>query len=193
MIRRSSDGRRRWQHRRASMSPRAGPSGPSPSLATRGCWFAPPAFSPDGTTLYFSNSIGQQLLAYRVDPATGRLSERRKFAALDDAGGLPDGLCVDREGSVWWAVHGGGRVLHLTPGGQIDRVVEVPAANTTSCCLSGEDLRTLFITSGEWKRLWRGNVRGGGGYSGSSGTIVLRSVKQSQVALWHKCHDADEN
>ena len=142
-----------------------------------------------------ANSIGQRLLAYRVDPATGRLSERWKFAALDDAGGLPDGLCVDREGGVWCAVHRGGRVLHLTPGGEIDRVVEMPAARTESCCLSGEDLRTLFITSRRrgWKQLWRGNVRGGGGYSGSSGTIVLRSAKQSRVALWHKCHDADEN
>jgi sugar lactone lactonase YvrE len=108
-----------------------------------------PAFSPDGTMLYFSDSVGLQLLVYRVDPATGRLSERRKFAALDDVGGLPDGLCVDREGGVWCAVYGGGRVLHLTPGGQVDRVVEVPAAHTTSCCLGGEDLRTLFITSGE--------------------------------------------
>jgi xylono-1,5-lactonase len=108
-----------------------------------------PAFSPDGASLYFSDSVGQRLLAYRVDPATGRLSERRQFAALDDAGGLPDGLCVDREGGVWCAVYGGGRVLHLTPGGQVDRVVEVPAANTTSCCLGGDNLRTLFITSGE--------------------------------------------
>ena len=108
-----------------------------------------PAFSPDGTLLYFSDSVGRQLLVYHVDPATGRLSERRKFADFDDAGGLPDGICVDREGGVWCAVFGGGRVLHLTPGGEVDRVVEVPAEYTTSCCLGGEDLRTLFITSGE--------------------------------------------
>jgi len=108
-----------------------------------------PAFSPGGTRLYFSDSVGQQLLAYRVDPATGRLSERRQFAVLEDVGGLPDGLCVDREGGVWCAIYGGGRVLHLTPRGQVDHVVEVPAASTTSCCLGGEDLRTLFITSGE--------------------------------------------
>jgi D-xylonolactonase len=108
-----------------------------------------PAFSPDGTKLLFSDSIGRQLLVYRIDQATGRLSERRQFAALDDFGGLPDGLCVDREGGVWCAVYGGGRVLHFTPDGQVDQVVEVPAANTTSCCLGGRDLRTLFITSGE--------------------------------------------
>jgi D-xylonolactonase len=116
-----------------------------------------PAFSPDGAMLYFSDSVGLQLLVYRVDPATGRLSERRKFAALDDVGGLPDGICVDREGGMWCAVYGGGRVLHLTPDGQVDRVVEVPAANTTSCCLGGKDLRTLFITSGEEN----GNESGG--------------------------------
>jgi sugar lactone lactonase YvrE len=108
-----------------------------------------PAFSPDGAILYFSDTVGRQLLAYRLDQETGRLTERRQFAALDDAGGVPDGLCVDRAGGVWCAIYGGGRVLHLTPGRQIDRVVEVPAANTTSCCLGGEDLRTLFITSGE--------------------------------------------
>jgi sugar lactone lactonase YvrE len=108
-----------------------------------------PAFSPDGATLYFSDTVGQQLLAYRLDAETGRLSERRRFAALDNVGGLPDGLCVDCEGGVWCAIYGGAGVLHFTPSGQIDQVLEVPTANVTSCCLGGDDLRTLFITSGE--------------------------------------------
>jgi sugar lactone lactonase YvrE len=108
-----------------------------------------PAFSPDGAILYFSDTVGRQLLAYRLDAETGRLSERRQFAALDDAGGVPDGLCVDCEGGVWCAIYGGARVLHFTPGGQIDQVIEVPPANVTSCCLGGDDLRMLFIASGE--------------------------------------------
>jgi sugar lactone lactonase YvrE len=108
-----------------------------------------PAFSPEGATLYFSDTVGRQLLAYRLDLETGRLSARRQFAALEDAGGVPDGLCVDREGGVWCAIYGGGRVLHFTPEGWIDRSVETPPANVTSCCLGGHDLRTLFITSGE--------------------------------------------
>jgi sugar lactone lactonase YvrE len=41
------------------------------------------------------------------------------------------------------------RILHFTSEGRINRVVGVPAANLTSCCLGGYELRTSFITSGE--------------------------------------------
>ena len=42
---------------------------------------------------------------------------------------------------------GGGCVVRVTPDGEVDRVVEVPARNITTCAWGGEALDVLYITS----------------------------------------------
>jgi sugar lactone lactonase YvrE len=120
---------------------------------------------PDGavTTLIdevtISNGTGWSLdrrLVYYVDTPTGRidmfdadgpgLANRRVFVEIDGPG-RPDGLTVDADGCVWVALYRGGGVHRYTPDGRLDRTVEVPAANTTSCAFGGADLRDLYITS----------------------------------------------
>jgi sugar lactone lactonase YvrE len=112
-----------------------------------------PAFSPDGATLYFSDSLGKQILAYDLDVASGRLSRRRLFASARD--GLPDGMTVDSEGHLWCALYGAGEVRRFRPDGSVSGVVPLPVPNVTSCCLGGDDLRTLYVTSG-----WTGSTAG---------------------------------
>jgi len=107
-----------------------------------------PAFSPDGRGLYFNDTMGRRILAYDLDPATGALSRRRLFHEFAAADGLTDGLCVDRDGHVWCALYGGGKVVRLTPAGEIVQTVRLPVPNITSCCLGGPGLKTLFVTSG---------------------------------------------
>ena len=58
--------------------------------------------------LYFSDTAGRRLIAYRVEAETGRLVERRTFADLSGYHGVPDGLAVDVEGNVWCALYGEG-------------------------------------------------------------------------------------
>lgn len=106
-----------------------------------------PAISPDGRTLYVSDTTGNRILAHTIDRATGRLSDRRLFATIDP--GLPDGLTIDAAGRLWVAHYGGGRVTRMTPDGKLDRVIELPVANVTSTCLGGSDLSTLYITTAE--------------------------------------------
>ena len=107
-----------------------------------------PTFSPDGHTLFFSDSNRRRTLAYDLD-RRGSLSARRIFFNFTDLDGLPDGCCVDREGCIWIAMYGGGKVVKLSPNGTILLTIELPATNVTSCCLGGRDLRTLFITSAQ--------------------------------------------
>jgi sugar lactone lactonase YvrE len=66
--------------------------------------------------------------------------------------GQPDGLTVDSEGYVWSAQWGGYRVTRYDPGGNVERVVEVPVAQVTSCAFGGARLDELYITSA-WKGL----------------------------------------
>ena len=108
-----------------------------------------PAFSPDGASMYFSDSVGRRLLVYELDRASGRLSAPRVFARFEAADGLPDGLCVDSSGAIYCAHYGGGRVTRFSPEGELLEVLELPVRNVTSCCLGGAGLDTLYVTTAE--------------------------------------------
>jgi len=104
-------------------------------------------FSPDGTTLYVSDtslSIGgrtHEIVAFDVAPG-GALSGRRFFSRTDH--GVPDGFAVDRRGWLWSTAGDG---LHIyAPDGH--RLGFIPAPITTSnCAFGGVDGRRLFITA----------------------------------------------
>ena len=104
-------------------------------------------WSPDDEVMYFTDSIRQTIYAYDFDAATGGIANRRDFVRLVDEGQFPDGLCVDAEGFVWSAVWGGGRVVRYAPDGRIDRTVDLPVPQPTSCAFGGDDFATLYITS----------------------------------------------
>jgi sugar lactone lactonase YvrE len=106
-----------------------------------------PAFSPDGQTCYFSDSVANKIYRYDIDPHGGRVGQRRLFAAIPNGDGLPDGLTVDAEGGVWCAQWDGWRVSRFLPDGKLDRVLEMPVPRPTSVAFGGADLRTLYITS----------------------------------------------
>lgn len=105
-----------------------------------------PTFSPEGDVLYFSDSNARRTLAYDVD-GTGRLTRRRVFHVFGEEDGLPDGCCVDRSGCLWIAMYGGSKVVRLSPSGERLADIRLPTPYITSCCLGGENLRTLFVTS----------------------------------------------
>ncbi len=104
------------------------------------CW------SPDGGTFYFADTLANDLRAYPVDRATGALGTPRTFFAGYERGS-PDGSAVDADGYIWNCRYGGGCVVRLSPEGAIDRIVELPCDNATTCTFGGPDLRTLYITT----------------------------------------------
>lgn len=120
-----------------------------------------PAFSPDGAILYFSDTNGGRLFAYDVDVATGHLTGRRLFAAFGPGEGQPDGLAVDSAGHLWCALYRAGRVARFAPDGTPSGSVDLPCPNVTACCLGGEDLRTLYVTTG-WTDAEGSGADGGG-------------------------------
>ncbi|MFA6114641.1 MAG: SMP-30/gluconolactonase/LRE family protein [Sphingomonas sp.] len=74
------------------------------------------------------------------------LGERRRLLA-GGAPGLPDGSALDRDGGLWNCRVGGGCVMRITPEGHVDRVIELPCSQPTSCAFGGPGLTTLFVTS----------------------------------------------
>jgi len=103
-------------------------------------------FSPDGTTLYHSDSTRQTVFQYSV-VADGSLGEKRPFASTSN--GVPDGLAVSEDGAVWVALAGGGKgVAVFDPNGSQRETIEIPDPMCTSVCFGGDDLTDLYIVSG---------------------------------------------
>jgi len=104
------------------------------------------AFSPDGATMYYCDSPTREIRAcdYRAD---GGIANDRLFTRLADASGEPDGSTVDRDGGLWNAQWGGGRVVRYGADGVETERVEVPTVQPSCVALGGAQLGTLYITS----------------------------------------------
>ena len=105
------------------------------------------AITPDNLMLIIAESYGNKLSAFDI-ASDGSLSNRRVWADLGD--GVPDGICIDAEGAVWYAdvphkccvrVGEGGEVLHSV---KVDR-------GCFACMLGGMEKKTLFIIATEWR------------------------------------------
>jgi D-xylonolactonase len=102
-------------------------------------------FSPDGGTLYHSDSRRQTVFCYAVT-ADGSLGEKTPFASFE--AGVPDGLVVAEDGSVWVALAGGHGVAVLNADGSRRTHIEIPDPMCTSVCFGGTHLTDLYIVSG---------------------------------------------
>jgi len=120
-------------------------------------------WSPDGLTMYVTDSATGRVDAFDFDPIPGTISRRRRFVAIDPAAGRPDGLAVDVDGGVWIALWGASRVERFDPFGRPTDRVEVPVRNVTSCAFGGLGLDRLYITTAAVTGTADERARGAGG------------------------------
>lgn len=106
-----------------------------------------PAFSPDGRTMYFNDSANRQTLAYDLTQVDPHPRNRRVFAQYTEEEGMPDGLTVDTEGSIWSAQWLGARIVRIPPDGTTKTHIPVAAANVTSVAFGGNQMSEMLITS----------------------------------------------
>ncbi|HEU4453090.1 MAG TPA: SMP-30/gluconolactonase/LRE family protein [Longimicrobium sp.] len=104
-------------------------------------------WSPDGGTMYLTDSPAQVIHAYDFDADAGTLSRRRTFVDVTGEDGFPDGLAIDAEGGVWSARFAGGCVVRYAPDGRETHRVAIPAPKSTSCAFGGAELRDLYVTT----------------------------------------------
>jgi sugar lactone lactonase YvrE len=110
------------------------------------------AWSPDGRTMYHADTPTRTVNAFTFDAATGMPSDRRVLARFEGETERPDGGAVDSEGCYWTTFYSGGRVVRLSPAGELVASHPVPAMCPTMCAFGGADLKTLYVTSARQRR-----------------------------------------
>lgn len=111
------------------------------------------AVSPDGRILYVAESIGNSVIKFAIQ-ADGRLTDRANFALLHvltpdkikSAFIGPDGIRVDRAGTLYVAQYNGGKVLKISPSGKLLHIFDVSAGDgVTNVALSADETE-LYVT-----------------------------------------------
>ena len=108
-----------------------------------------PAFSPDGRTMYFNDSL--PLVTWVHDLAEdGTASNQRVFRRYEAHEGFPDGMTVDAEGNIWMAFSGGSMLRRFSPDAVLLEERKLPVTQGLRPAFGGEDYSRLFIISGSF-------------------------------------------
>ena len=103
------------------------------------------AFSPDGKTLYISNSEPDMFInAYDVGP-DGKVSKARRFMSFPKPNPIdvPDGMKVDSQGNIWASGPGGIRIIN--PQGKVLGQLKTSDRAQANLTWGGPDLKTAYI------------------------------------------------
>lgn len=104
------------------------------------------AWSPNGETMYFGDTLANCIYRGAFDTVRSRLESREIFFA-NFSRGLPDGSTMDAEGHLWNCRFGGACIVRIAPDGSIAGIIETPVRNPTTCAFAANDASTLLFTS----------------------------------------------
>lgn len=101
-------------------------------------------FSPDGKTLYISNTEPKsQLYKYDVQPNGTVTNRKLMFDWTAEKGiGVADGLKVDSHGNIWATGEGGIRII--SPAGKVLGQIVLPEV-AANLAFGGADMKSLYI------------------------------------------------
>lgn len=103
-------------------------------------------FAPDGTALYFTDTLTQVIERYPLDRESGALGEPAVFARLT-GNSYPDGADVDAAGRLWNAEWGSGRVTAWNPDGSLFVQIDLPVSQVSCVTFGGAECDLLFVTT----------------------------------------------
>ena len=104
-------------------------------------------FSPDGSKLYFSDTMDGVIRRYEYNSLTGDLNNRETFADTRKYGSVPDGATVDTEGQIWVALPQASSVACFSPEGKLMELVHLPVPHPSCPAFGGKQMETMYVTS----------------------------------------------
>jgi L-arabinonolactonase len=103
-------------------------------------------FALDGRSLYYCDSPQRRIMRCAYDALAASVGSPEVFAEIESPA-EPDGATIDRDGRLWSAQWAAGRVVRYGSCGRIERIIEVPASNTSCVTFAGASLDRLLITT----------------------------------------------
>lgn len=103
-------------------------------------------FDLDGRGLYYCDTLQGRIMHAAYDAERAEVGAPRVFAQVP-APASPDGATVDRDGRLWSAQWGAGRVVGYSRDGRVERVVTVPTDHVSCLSFAGPGLDRLYITT----------------------------------------------
>lgn len=104
-------------------------------------------FSPDGSLMYFADSLSHRIMVHDYDRHGDTVGPPRVFLDTTSLGSAPDGATVDSEGHLWVALVQRGQVARVSPTGKLVTTIDIPVDFPSCPAFGGTDLDTLFVTS----------------------------------------------
>jgi gluconolactonase len=106
------------------------------------------AFAPDGRRLYIAQSLTRRILAVDISP-DGQLGEPATLLKLPS--GMPDGLCVAADGTLYVCGSVGNVIFSFSPSGELRRTIETgDGTQPTNCCIGSDGaLCVTFSVAGQ--------------------------------------------
>jgi sugar lactone lactonase YvrE len=106
------------------------------------------AWSPDGRTMYHSDSTAGTIEAWDFDANTGVMSHHRIIATLTSQDGRPDGAAVDINGDYWSAGPSAGCINRFSPQGRLMEKIAFPVPGPTMPCFAERHLYVASLREG---------------------------------------------
>jgi sugar lactone lactonase YvrE len=107
------------------------------------------AWSPDGRTMYHSDSTASFIEAWDFDPASGAMSRHRIVTRVSAEVGRPDGAATDAAGNYWSAAPSVGHVNCFAPDGTLLHTWTFPVPGSTMPCFADGHLYVTSLREGK--------------------------------------------
>jgi sugar lactone lactonase YvrE len=105
------------------------------------------AWSRDGRRMFYVDSGTQDVKVFDYDPADGTATNGKILFSIDEQDGVPDGLIVDAEDTLWLALWSGHGVRRYRADGVLLSQITIPAKDVTCAAFGGSDLTDLYVTT----------------------------------------------
>ncbi|MGB1199064.1 MAG: SMP-30/gluconolactonase/LRE family protein, partial [Thalassotalea sp.] len=99
--------------------------------------------SPDNKTLYVNESVQRTVWRYQLDKA-GNISNKALFHQFENHG--LDGMRTDKQGNLYIARYGAGKVAVLNPTGQLIKTIDLKGKHPTNVAFGGKSGQQVFVT-----------------------------------------------
>ena len=99
------------------------------------------------SSILHTDSLKKTIFKYKIDFKNLRVLKKNVFKKFFNNDGYPDGMTHDRDGNIYIAMWGEGKIRKFDHRGKQLGSVALPAKNITNVCFGGEGLNRLFATS----------------------------------------------